>query len=285
MFVLFLIFALLAGSFGACGGGERDPYVSTPLLLNDVVATYTFGIAFHRGNALLRDQVWAALQVLSADGTVERIARFWFGYDPTNIPPDPYATRALDEARERVLIVGFDPSSAPMSFFNQAGELVGFDIDLAQAVADYYGWTVEFLPIHWAEREFELTSGNIDSLWGGVTLTETLQARLYYTLPYMENRQVFVTMSDSGVRNLRRLRGGHVALLTGSAAEVALAENADLRNRFGTVESQDLLFSALIALEQGQVDAVLMDEVAAFYYIHTGDTAAFGGRSAWIDSR
>jgi len=250
-----------------------------------VVATYEFGIAFHRGNALLRDQVWAALQVLAADGTVSRIARLWFGYDLTLIPPDPYATAALGEVRERTLIVGFDPSSAPKSFFNESGELVGFDIDLAQAVADYYGWTVELLPIHWADREFELVSGNIDSLWGGVTLTEALQARLYYTLPYMENRQVLVTMSDSGLRSLRSLRGGHVAFLTGSAAEVALSEDAGLRNRFGTLDPRDLLFSALVSLEAGEVDAVLMDQVAAVFYVHTGDTAAFGGRTEWISDR
>jgi len=276
--VLFLIFALLLGGFTACGR-ERTPYVPSPVMVGAVFATYEFGIVFNRGNALLRDQVWAALQVLSANGTVADIAHFWFGYDPTFIPPNPYATRALGEVRERTLIVGFDPGAAPNSFFNSTGDLVGFDIDLAQAVADYFGWTVEFLPIRWADREFELQSGNIDALWGGATLTEQVSERLYHTPPYMENRQVFVTMSDSGVRNLRGLRNGRLAFLSASGAEQALIENESFRNSLGELVPEELLYAALTALEAGDVDAVLMNEVAAAYYIRTRDTAAFGGRT------
>ena len=273
-----LICILLLATLSACSG-EREAYVPVPVIVDDVLATYEVGITFHRGNALLRDQVWAALQVLSADGTVGRIAWHWFGFDPTTIPPDAYATQALEEVRERVLIVGFDPASAPNSFFNDAGELVGFDIDLARAVADYFGWELELLPIQFADREFELASGNIDTLWGGVTLTDAIVGRLYYTAPYMESRQVLVTMSNSGVRNLRRMRGRTLGLLAGSAAELALEENTGFRDRLGTIDPRELLFSALIALEQGQVDAVLMDEAAALYFVVTRDGAAFGGRA------
>jgi len=279
LFTLFLLFALLAGTLTACRG-EREPYVPVPVVLSQPFAAYEFGIAFNRGNALLRDQVWAVLQVLAADGTVNQIAWTWFGYDPTTIPPDPDATRALGEVRERTLIVGFDPGSAPKSFFNASGELVGFDIDLAQAVADYFGWTLEFLPIRWADREFELASGNIDALWGGVSLTDQIHERLYYTPPYMENRLVFMTMSDSGIRNLRGFRNMTLALLFASAAEQALAENEGFRNTLGEVRSEERLYELLADLEQGEVDAILLDEVAAVYYIRTRDRAAFGGRGA-----
>jgi len=273
-----LIIALLSTTLAACGGSERQSAVPGPTLLGEMVATYEFGIAFHRGNALLRDQIWAALQVLAADGTTGRISRAWFGDDLTTIPPDPEATAALDEVRKRALIVGFDAASAPKSYFNKDGELVGFDIDLAQAVADYYDWDLVLLPIQWADRKLELASGNIDVLWGGVTLTESIKTRLYYIGPYMENRQVVVTMSDSGIRTLRRLRGRTLALLDGSAAELALEEQAGLRDRLGEIDRRETLHTALLDLEQGHIDAVLMDELAALYYIRTADASAFGGR-------
>ena len=270
---------LLLGTLTGCGGGEREGYVPTPVILSGTLETYEFGVAFRRGNAALRDQVDAALQVLAADGTVGQIARFWFGYDPTIIRPNPYAVANLGEVRERTtFIVGFDPSAAPKSFFNPAGELVGFDIDLAGAVADYFDWTLELLPIAWADREFELASGNIDALWGGVTLAGRVSDRLYYTNPYMRNNQVFVTMSNSGIRNMRGVRGNVVAIRADSAAEWALAENESFRDRLREIEIYDSLCQALLALEQGYVDAVLMDEVAAIFYIRTGDIEAFGGR-------
>ncbi|MCL2569151.1 MAG: transporter substrate-binding domain-containing protein [Oscillospiraceae bacterium] len=279
MIAFLLIAALLLGTLAGCDGGEREGYIPTPIILSGTLETYEFGVAFRQGNAALRDQVDAALQVLAADGTVSQIARFWFGYDPTIIRPNLYAVANLGEVRERTtFIVGFDVAAAPMSFFNPAGELVGFDIDLARAVADYFDWTLELLPIQWGNREFELASGNIDALWGGVTLAGRIPDRLYYTNPYMRNNQVFVTMSNSGIRNMRGVRGNVVAIRSDSAAEWALAENESFRDRLHEIEIHDSLCQALLAFEQGYVDAVLMDEVAAIFYIRTGDTDAFGCR-------
>jgi len=277
MLLLLLIALLLLGTFTACGGSD-SAYGSIPMMIHDPVSTNELGIAVFRGNEVLRDQLWAALQVLSADGTVSQIARRWFGEDPTIIPPDRYATRRLEEVRERTLIIGFDLASAPMSFVDPQGELVGFGIDLAQAVCDYFGWTLELLPIDWADREMELASANIDALWGGVHLTEGIRERLRYTAPYMETSQVVVTMSDHRIRNLRNTRGRVLAFRSGTVSELALLENTSFANRLGESVPTDSLFVALHALEQGEVDAVLMDRWAADYFVRTGDIGAFGGR-------
>ncbi|MCL2367699.1 MAG: transporter substrate-binding domain-containing protein [Oscillospiraceae bacterium] len=272
-----LMLALLLTALTACNSNDTVVVRPHPVILDEAVATFHFGIAFHRGNAALRDQVWAALQVLSANGTVGQIARNWFGHDPTMIPPDMEATAAIGAVRERTLIIGFDPTMAPMSFQNDNGELVGFDIDLARAVCDYFGWTLQPHPINWADRELELQSGNVDCLWGGVTLTDHMRARLYCTEPYMENRQVVVTMSNSGIRNHRGLRGGYISLTTGSAAEMALAENSGFRDSLGAITIREHQVNCLRFLERGHTDAVLMDEVSAVFYVRTGDINAFGG--------
>ena len=278
IFTLLLVLLLLMSALTACGGrGDAGP--PRPVVVDEVVYVHHFGIAVQRGNAVLRDQIWAALQVLAADGTVERIARAWFGFDPTLIPPDPNATEHLGEVRERTLIVGFDSGMAPKSYIDERGELVGFDIDLAQAVCDYFGWTLVLLPIEWADKEMELQSGNIDCLWGGVSLKGRVQTRMYHTPPYMENRQVVLTMSNAGINSLGRTRDRTIALRAGSAAETALEQNSRFQGRLGDIVILETLADCLIELERGRVDAVLMDETAAFYYIRTGDAAAFGGRN------
>lgn len=277
-FALLLAVVLLATTLAACGGGGREAGPPRPVIMDEVLDTFYFGIAFQRGNAVLRDQIWAALQVLSADGTVERIARNWFGFDPTIIPPDITATEALGEVRERTLIVGFDPAMAPKSYIDETGALVGFDIDLAQAVSDYFGWTLALLPIEWADRGMELQSGNIDCLWGGVTLTDQMQARMYHTPPYMVNRQVLITMSDSGINNLGRMRDRTLGIRGGVVAEIALERNSRFESRLEEVSAFESLYEALLEFEQGQIDAVLMDEAAALYYVRGGNAAAFGGR-------
>jgi len=281
--ILFLLVTvLLLSSFTACGGSDSTAY-NVPMMIHDPVSTSELGIAVFRGNEVLRDQIWAALQVLSADGTVSQIARRWFGEDPTIIPPDRYATQRLDEVRERTLIIGFDMASVPMSFVDPQGELTGFSIDLAQAVCDYFGWILEVLSIDWADREMELASANIDALWGGVHLTENIRERLRYTAPYMETSQVVVTMSDHRIRNLRGTRGRTLAFRAGTISELALIENTSFANRLRENIPTDSLFVALHALEQGEVDAVLMDRWAADYFIRTGDIGAFGGRMPLIE--
>ena len=284
LLLLLLIAVLLLGTLTACGGSDTSPYLALPMMIHDPVFTSELGIAVFRGNEILRDQIWAALQVLSANGTVGQIARQWFGEDPTIIPPNPYATLRLEDVRERSLIIGFDIASAPMSFVNPQGDLVGFDIDLAQAVCAHFGWTLELLPIDWSDREVELASANIDALWGGVNLTEGLRERLRYTEAYMETSQVVVTMSDHRIRNLRNTRGRTLAFRSGTVSELALIENTSFANRLRERIPTDYLTLALHALEQGEVDAVLMDRWAADYFVRTGDIDAFGGRMPQVET-
>ena len=56
------------------------------------------------------------------------------------------------------IIVGLDDTFAPMGFRDEKGELVGFDIDLAKAVAEKLGIEVQFQPINWDSKEMELKS-------------------------------------------------------------------------------------------------------------------------------
>jgi len=279
---LLLLAVLLIGLLTACGGDDVL-YAAVPMMIDDPIITYELGIAVFRGNEVLRDQIWAALQVLSADGSVSQIARRWFGEDTSLIPPDRYATRALEEVRPRTLIIGFDMFNVPMSFVNPQGVLSGFDIDLAQAVCDYFGWTLELLPIDWANREVELASANIDALWGGVSLTESIRERLLYTAPYMESSQVVVTMSDRDIQRVRDTRNRYLAFRPSTMGELALIENANFGNRLRASIPAETLTAALGALERGEVDAVLMDRWAADYFVRTGDAGAFGGRTPLVE--
>lgn len=57
---------------------------------------------------------------------------------------------------------------APMNYYNEKNELVGFDTEMAQAVAKKLGIDVEFSEINWDSKEVELNSKNIDCLWNGM---------------------------------------------------------------------------------------------------------------------
>ncbi len=73
----------------------------------------------------------------------------------------------LQRIRARgTLRVGYDPKNLPMSFFNDSGELVGFDVELGEELADALGVRAEFVPIHWPDLAQMLEQGIIDVMPG-----------------------------------------------------------------------------------------------------------------------
>ena len=81
------------------------------------------------------------------------------------------AGEASGNSSSDTLVVGLDDAFAPMGFRDEDGELVGFDIDLAEAVAEELGMKVEFKPIDWNAKEAELKAGTVDCLWNGMSVT------------------------------------------------------------------------------------------------------------------
>jgi Na+/H+-dicarboxylate symporter len=75
----------------------------------------------------------------------------------------------LERVRARgYLRVGYDPANPPFSFFNADGELVGFDIELAQSLTEALGVRAEMIPVRWPELPKMLADGVIDlmlSVW------------------------------------------------------------------------------------------------------------------------
>jgi polar amino acid transport system substrate-binding protein len=182
--------------------------------------------------------------------------------------PAPVTTPTPEPAPAAVkFIVGLDDHFPPMGFRDEANNIVGFDIDLAKAVAAELGFEIEFLPIDWAVKDQELAAGNVDCLWNGYTLTEQRKTDLSVSAPYMKNRQIVITLADSPVAALTDLAGKTLALQSGSSANDALDSVPD----FAATLSGVLFFEdntrALMDLEAGGCDAVLMDEVVAKYYV------------------
>ena len=80
----------------------------------------------------------------------------------------------------------------PMNYFDDAGELTGFETEFAKAVCEKLGVKAVFQEISWNAKETELQAKNIDCIWNGLTITEERTAAMSITIPYMRNKQVLV---------------------------------------------------------------------------------------------
>ena len=65
---------------------------------------------------------------------------------------------------------GFDLDYPPYSFIGEDGQIGGFDVEVAQAVCDYYGWEYEAVPFNWDAKDAELNAGSCDCIWSGFTM-------------------------------------------------------------------------------------------------------------------
>ena len=102
------------------------------------------------------------------------------------------------ENDDDTLIVGFDASFPPYGYKDDSGEYVGFDLDLAQEVCDRNNWKLVKQPIDWDSKDAELNSGTIDCIWNGFTMNGR-EDDYTWSDPYIDNKQVVVVRSDSGI--------------------------------------------------------------------------------------
>lgn len=168
---------------------------------------------------------------------------------------------------KKVFVLGLDDSFPPMGFRDENNEIVGFDIDLAREVTKRMGVTLQLQPIDWNAKEQELNTGNIDCIWNGFTITEERRKQINFTDPYLENAQVVVVKKDSPIQSLSDLAGKRVGIQAGSSASDAVYGDAAFADSLDKIiEVKDNL-TALMDLEIGGVDAVVLDLVVANYNI------------------
>ncbi len=173
------------------------------------------------------------------------------------------------KSNEGKFILGLDASFPPMGYTESNGDIVGYDIDLAKEVSKRLGLEFVAKPINWEAKEMELSSGSIDCIWNGFTMTDERVAAMSFTKAYLNNDQVLVVRNNSGIKTLADAAGKVVGCQAGSSAEDAINDMADFASSLKKLVKYEDNLTALTDLEVGGIDAVVMDSVVANYTITT----------------
>jgi len=148
----------------------------------------------------------------------------------------------------------------PMNYYDDAGNLTGFDTEFAQAVCDKLGLEAEFQEINWDTKEIELAGKTIDCIWNGMTITPDRAANMSISLPYVKNAQVIVVKADSAYASTADLVDATLVAEMGSAGEAQIEgedANADLAQAeyVGMNKQTD----CLMEIKAGTADAAVLD--------------------------
>ncbi len=181
----------------------------------------------------------------------------------------------LDYIKDKgTLVIGYTVF-APIAY-EENGELIGFDVDLAKAVCEKMGITAEFQLIDWDAKEQELNAKNIDCIWNGVTITPQREEAMLFSKPYLTNQQVVVVKEENAAEytTVVDLNGKYVAAEGGSAGAEALDGVEEVADYTPVKTATQVL--ALTEVLSGTSDAAIMDSVMAGYYINTEGSSFTG---------
>ena len=150
---------------------------------------------------------------------------------------------------------------SPWTFHDEDGDLTGFDIEVARAIAAELGVEASFAEGEWDGLLAGLDSGRYDTMANGVSVTEEREEKYDFTDPYAYNTIVVITRGDSDIASMGDLAGKTTANTLGSSyaflAEANGATNTGVDDFNQTIE----------LLEAGRIDATLNDEVVFYDYM------------------
>jgi len=118
---------------------------------------------------------------------------------PAKLKTGSYRVADINAIRKRgKLMVGYNPDSLPFSFFNAAGELVGFDVEMAYMLANELNVDAEFVPFQYDTLADQLNRGEFDIAMSGISMSTSRIETVNFSDPYLKLTVAFV------VRDYRR---------------------------------------------------------------------------------
>lgn len=166
----------------------------------------------------------------------------------------PSTLRSIKESGK--LVIGTDATFSPMEYKDNAGKIVGYDIDLGNNIAQGLGVKAEFKNIPWDNLFNALIQHKIDVIISSVTITDERKLKYGFSDPYLNAGQVIITArTRTDIKEPSNLAGKKIGVQKGTTNEQAAKKytSDDLVIRFDDFES------ATKSLVAGKLDAILSD--------------------------
>lgn len=180
----------------------------------------------------------------------------------------PAAAAATGPTIDRIkkagkLVVLQDATFRPMEFKDEKGAIVGFDVDVAEAFAKSLGVKMESQNINWDGIFVALKQGKGDMILSSVTITDERKKEMSFSQPYYAAGQMIaVPATNTTIKGPNDLKGKTVAVQIDTTGQEAAEKigGLEIRKFDGGAET-------MMAVEQGKVDAAVMDAMVALDFV------------------
>lgn len=165
---------------------------------------------------------------------------------------------------EGTLTVATEGTYKPFSYHDESGDLVGYDVEVAEAVAEKLGLELEFEETEWAAIFAGLEGGRFDAIANQVSINEERQAQYLLSEPYTVSPGALIVRSDNteitGFDDLEGKRAAQSA--TSNWFELSAGYGAEIEEVEGWNES-------IALLRDGRIDFTLNDKLTYLDFVES----------------
>jgi len=176
------------------------------------------------------------------------------------------AADTLEEVKKKgFLTVGVRDASPPFSFLDrEKDQLIGLEVDLAEAIAKKLGVTLKLVPVTAAGRAEALHDGKVDLIAATYSVTPDRAKIVDFSLTYFKAKQR-VLVKKGSVSTLKDLEGKKIAVVKGTTSE----KNIRAMVPSATILAMDNFRSIVNVFSRGEIDIITGDGPILFGYLNT----------------
>lgn len=171
-----------------------------------------------------------------------------------------HAASVSDIQKKGVLVLGTDPTFAPFEFKGADGQIQGFEIDIARAVAKDLGVKLEIRAVGFgALMPQSVTSGRVDMAISAITITPERSKIVSFSAPYFRSAQVFIVKGGNPDKFAWPADIGGKVVGVQASTTGQYAANDLLKPKGATIKVYDDFAAGLADVRAGRIAALIGD--------------------------
>ncbi len=173
----------------------------------------------------------------------------------------PAETTVAEETTGGTLTMATNAEFPPYEY-HEGGEIVGIDVEIARAIAEHMGMTLEIEDIAFDSIIPAVQSGKADFGAAGMTVTEDRLQNVDFSTSYTTATQMIIVQEGSEITDVAGLDGKKIGVQLGTTGDIYVEDVEG-----ATIERFNKGFEAVQALGQGKLDAVVIDGEPAKVFV------------------
>jgi len=181
----------------------------------------------------------------------------------------PVGGEAAGVLDKDVILVGTEATYPPFEYRNEKNEVVGYDIDVVEAIAKHLGKKVEIVDMSFDGLIPALMTGKVDLVAAGMTNTEERRKKVNFSSVYYDIENAFVVRADdSSIMKLDDLKGKIATVQIGTAQDTFIT-NTGLPAEIKRFQKND---DALMEIKVGRGDFCVVNLTVANAFLRNNKT-------------